>query len=460
VDRRANVVDFRQRMSDSKIVEVRVRVFVFTVITLGTLAFVWALGSSWSHVEAGNSVVGILTFILVGLGLELGRHRLATGSAGGSIAFVAFLGAALVFGPVWGSVVTAASLVCSQLTARRPPIRIAFNVGQYVLAIVLSTWAYISLGGTIPPSSLNEAAGPFIGLVLVFFFTNSGAVSAVISISEERPFTEVWIRNTWTLAGYDMVAGTLGLAIAWLYLRFGVVGVVAVVIPILFMRHTYAVNIKLQETQRELLELMVKAIEARDPYTSGHSQRVSELARALARSLRLSFKDIESIGTAALLHDVGKIFEEFAPILRKEGKLTRDEQALMQTHPSRSAELVGTISSLHGQVYRCVRHHHENFDGSGYPDGLTGDQIPTGARIIMVADTIDAMTTDRPYRKALPFDRVLQELEKYSGRQFDPAVVTALHKSAEVKRLIERPGLPTEAPRVPDRGRVVQLVAR
>src|SRR5581483_5820210 len=106
-----------------------------------------------------------------------------------------------------------------------------------------------------------------------------------------------------------------------------------------------------------------------------------------------------------------------------------EEELLMQTHPVRSAELVGTISNLHGLIYKCVRHHHENYDGSGYPDGLAGDQIPVGARIIMVADTVDAMTTDRPYRKALSFDRVVEELEKYSGSQFDPEVVKAFHSS-------------------------------
>ena len=132
----------------------------------------------------------------------------------------------------------------------------------------------------------------------------------------------------------------------------------------------------------------------------------------------------------------------------------------MESHPVRSAELIGTISSLHGQVYKCVRHHHENFDGSGYPDGLAGEQIPLGARIIMVADTVDAMTTDRPYRKALPFERVFVELEKYSGKQFDPVVVTAFHKSAEIKRIMNRSVSPVEPGREPHQERVVQLAVR
>jgi HD-GYP domain-containing protein (c-di-GMP phosphodiesterase class II) len=152
----------------------------------------------------------------------------------------------------------------------------------------------------------------------------------------------------------------------------------------------------------------------------------------------LLFRDVDSVATAALLHDVGKIYEEFAPILRKEGRLTPEERALMQTHVERSAELVGTISNLRGPVQRFVRHHHESFNGSGYPDGLIGDDIPIGARIIMIADTTDAMTTDRPYRKALTYDHVVEELERQSGRQFDPRLVAAFRRSAMIRRLVDR----------------------
>jgi putative nucleotidyltransferase with HDIG domain len=181
---------------------------------------------------------------------------------------------------------------------------------------------------------------------------------------------------------------------------------------------------------------MVKAIEARDPYTSGHSVRVSEYARQLAREMGLPPKHVDQIGTAALLHDVGKIYEEFAPLLRKEGRLTPEERMLMQAHPVRSADLAGTIAEFRGKVQADIRNHHENYDGSGYPDGLKAEQIPIGSRIIMVADTIDAMTTDRPYRKALTLQRALEELGKLAGQQFDPRLVGIVAKSASIRRLL------------------------
>jgi len=145
---------------------------------------------------------------------------------------------------------------------------------------------------------------------------------------------------------------------------------------------------------------------------------------------------------------VGKIHEDFAPLLRKEARLDATEKALMQTHPSRSAELVCTISAFHGPIEQAVRHHHENFDGTGYPTGLVGKAIPVGARIIMIADTMDAMTTDRPYRRALSFDRVIEELRRLAGRQFDPELVELVTKSATIRAmLVSR--LARESPQVP-----------
>jgi HD-GYP domain-containing protein (c-di-GMP phosphodiesterase class II) len=160
------------------------------------------------------------------------------------------------------------------------------------------------------------------------------------------------------------------------------------------------------------------------------------LSRAIAIELGLPSAEIELIETAALLHDVGKIHEEFAPLLRKEGRLTAEETALMQTHSMKSAELVGIISKFRGFIQDSVRHHHERWDGEGYPTGLVGKNIPLGSRIILISDTIDAMTTDRPYRKRLPLEVVIAELQKCKGTQFDSDLVEVTVSSVAVRRLI------------------------
>jgi putative nucleotidyltransferase with HDIG domain len=213
--------------------------------------------------------------------------------------------------------------------------------------------------------------------------------------------------------------------LAWLYVSFGPMAAGAAFLPIVGLTQLNRVQLELEETNQELLQLMVKSIEARDPYTSGHSRRVATYAAAIARALGLSQREVDSISTAALLHDVGKIYEKYAPILRNPGRLTPEEWTTMQQHPSDGASLVSTISRLRTLV-PDIRHHHENWDGSGYPDRIAGEAIPLASRIIMFADTIDAMTSVRPYRDALSELEVRAEILRGRGRQFDPQITDRL----------------------------------
>ena len=436
-----------------------IQLYVGCMVFLASMA----LGAAWFVFPYDTVPVplgSLLVFLVLGLGLELAEHRLATGEAKGSIAFVVYLGTIVAFGAVPGAIVTAVSVGAAGLLNGRAKVKTIFNVSQQVLALTSGFLAYVWLGGEVAPTTLDVSAVPYVGIVVAYFGINSCAVSGVIALSEKRRFADVWVSNTWGLIGYDLVASALGLGVAILFASWGVKGFLGVVVPIVFLRHTYLVNLQLQTTNRELLDLMVKAIEARDPYTSGHSQRVSVMARILAREMGLGYREVEHIATAALLHDVGKIFEEFAPILRKKGKLTSDERALMESHPERSAELVGTITSLQGDVESMVRHHHEKFDGCGYPAGLANSDIPLGSRIIMVTDTADAMTTDRPYRDALPFENVIAELNKYSGRQFDPDMVEVFKRSTVIRRLIAARIIDQDHDLHPDLGRSLRLASR
>jgi putative nucleotidyltransferase with HDIG domain len=265
---------------------------------------------------------------------------------------------------------------------------------------------------------------------------NSSAVSVAVALGDEIPFVKAWSRiGGWSLL-YDFASSSLAVLLAFLYVRMQLPGLLLVIVPILFVRHIYHVVFQLEQVNRDLLELMVKAIEARDPYTSGHSLRVAQIAEQIAQELGLGNRQVSQVRTAALLHDVGKIHEDFAPLLRKNGRLDPTERALMQTHPSRSAELIRTISAFRGVVEDSVRHHHENFDGSGYPAGLAGSAIPIAARIIMVADTLDAMTTNRPYRDALTYGMVIAELSEYAGRQFDPELVSIVVNSRAIRTMV------------------------
>jgi putative nucleotidyltransferase with HDIG domain len=180
---------------------------------------------------------------------------------------------------------------------------------------------------------------------------------------------------------------------------------------------------ELEGTLLETIETLNAAVEARDPYTAGHSQRVRRVSLAIGRELRLPARQLGALGTAALFHDIGKIGMPDS-ILTKPEKLDRTEAAIMQQHVTRGAEIVSRISSLKDSV-PAIRHHHERWDGLGYPDRLSGTDIPVEAAIIAIADSWDAMTTDRPYAVALDVDEAMLQIEAGRGKQFNPAVVDA-----------------------------------
>lgn len=419
----------------------------------------------------------LATFLFVATlleGLTTTRLRVA---ARGSTSFVMHLAAALLFGGFWASVVAGISTFLGELVRANSPLKTVFNVSQRILSVSMAVSVYLLAGGELPPAYLSVGStlssdtvqrdlGLFFLFASIYFIVNSIAVSSAVALSSDRSFREVWNLNTRGVLGYDLGASAIAVFVAWLYTRFdfwlgfGSVGVIGVILPIVAVRHIYGLYHQLQDSGQELLQVMVKAIEARDPYTSGHSLRVSELSRTIAVELGLPAKEVEQIETAALLHDVGKIHEEFAPLLRKEGRLTAEETALMQTHSVRSAELVGIISKFRGFIQDSVRHHHERWDGEGYPSGLSGKNIPLGSRIILISDTIDAMTTDRPYRKRLPLDVVIAELQKCKGTQFDAELVDVVVSSVGVRRLIVGPNseaIPREI--VPSRSRRVSWPA-
>lgn len=427
--------------------ELRVRLYVTSIVSLSGLAGValWLLRLPfpgwWS----------LVVFVFVAAVLESSHTRLRI-AARGSTSFIIHIAATLVFGGWWAALVAAISTIFGELVRANRPLKACFNVSQRILAVAIAALFYQLLGGHLPPAYLTGASissvdlqrdlGLFFVFSSIYFVVNQLAVNGAVALSSGRSFREVWNLNTRGLLAYDLTASVVGILVAWLYVRFeqwlgfGSLGLIGVILPIVAVRHVYSLYHQLEDSGQELLQLMVKAIEARDPYTSGHSLRVSAMSRAIAVELGLSAKEIDQVETAALLHDVGKIHEEFAPLLRKESRLTPEETALMQTHSTRSAELVGVISKFHGFIQDSVRHHHERWDGLGYPTGLSGASIPLGARIILVSDTIDAMTTDRPYRKRLPLEAVVAELQKCKGTQFDPDLIDVVISSVAIRRLI------------------------
>ena len=256
----------------------------------------------------------LATFLFVATLLE-GLNTQLRLAARGSTSFIMHMAAALIFGAWWAAIVAAASTFLGEVGRGNPPIKIVFNVAQRILAVSLAALTYQALGGQLPPAYLagigplaSEAVQRDLGLFFVFaavyFLVNTTAVNTAVVLSSGRAFREVWNLNTRGVLAYDLVASAVAVLVAWLYTRFdawlgfGSLGLIGVIVPIVAVRHVYGLYHQLEDSGQELLQVMVKAIEARDPYTSGHSVRVSELSRAIAVELGLPAREIEQVETA------------------------------------------------------------------------------------------------------------------------------------------------------------------
>jgi putative nucleotidyltransferase with HDIG domain len=379
---------------------------------------------------------------------------LLPGGVTGSISFIPYI-TAVTLAPDSGSlgaiVVTGA---IAQLSRERSAQKLVFNASQLALTYGAAILSYRALGGVSlldmrdqSVADVTLAIGRAMTIAyLVVFVLNGLLVSHAVALSKKASAWLIWKENSLSTIGLDILALPLVFAFAWIYARFGPMIASVIWVPILGLRQLNTANIELQQTNRELLELMIKSIEARDPYTSGHSRRVKEYAVQIARLMGYDAATVEKIGTAALLHDVGKIYDKYAPILAKEARLTPEEWAIIKEHPVDGANLIATMTRLR-ELVPAVMHHHENWDGTGYPKGLRGTEIPQASRVIMFADTFDAMTTKRPYRGPLDEAAVRAELVKCRAKQFDPEITDRLLTSDFWKTLFPPAGRRTPTPR-------------
>jgi HD-GYP domain-containing protein (c-di-GMP phosphodiesterase class II) len=380
-----------------------------------------------------SMVTDALILCALAIAAELLRFLLPA-SATGSIGFIPYFAAAIVV-PAWPSVVCVVLIKSVvELWQRRTPIKALMNISAHAMMELIAVSVYLALGGVGlgsigDPRNLTHvtrlAGLPALIAFALAHIANNLLVTGAIAISSGKSLKGVLQDNHRATIGVDFLVAPLVFVFAWVYAAFGAIAAATCWVPILGLRQIQQTNLDLEQTNEELLELMVKSLEARDPYTSGHSRRVQQYSTTIARAIGLSDRQIGEVGRAALLHDVGKIYEKYASVLSKQDKLTPEEWAIIRDHPDDGANLVATMTKLRNLV-PSVRHHHENWDGTGYPLGLKTDAIPLGARIIRFADTIDAMTTERPYRRPLTEVQVRSELVRCRGTQFDPEITDQL----------------------------------
>lgn len=349
-----------------------------------------------------------------------------------SVSFVLVIAATIAAGPGEAVVATLLGTVSLWEARSKPPIRHLFNASQLAICAGLGGLAYVWAGGPVGDGGhaiFPAALVPLIVCTMINFLANSLLVSGVVSLSERRPMWQIWKGQYVSLGGTYVAFALLGLLLGTLYLQMGWASVLFLLMPLLVARHAFQAAINLQTAYDDTVRSLITAIEAKDPYTRGHAERVSRLAEMTARAYKLSEERCKAIRYAALMHDVGKL-GVLSSVLQKPGKLTPEEYEHMKVHPVHGVAIVSEIDLLEEAIVG-VRHHHERMDGKGYPDGLVGEQIPLFARIIMVSDAFDSMTSTRVYRKAKAIEEAFVELRRCEGTQFDPKALEALEKAIQ-----------------------------
>lgn len=331
----------------------------------------------------------------------------------------------LIYGPLFAICVTFMGEILGDIFNRKTIwYKTLFNASQYALSAGVAGIVYQKLGGVVGLVNISNYIIPAAICAISYFLINSNLFMIVVSLSEEVSILSVWKnRIKGAIATYIALA-PIGFVMALVYTSIGVWGIILFFFPLFLARRSFELYTKMRKMYLETIRALAAAIDAKDPYTKGHSERVAKIAVVLATELNLPDRDIEDIEYTALLHDIGKIGIADR-ILGKSSKLSNEEFKKIKEHPIVGAKIIEPVDFLKNS-YKTIYHHHEKYNGSGYPDGLKEKDIPLCARIIAVADAYDAMGSDRPYRKKLSKEKILKEFTEQSGKQFDPQIVNAL----------------------------------
>jgi putative nucleotidyltransferase with HDIG domain len=369
----------------------------------------------------------VLLFIALIIAADTAQINLPMGGASIYASSPIDLAAILIFGAPATAFMEAISTFLSEVfIQRRPVVRIAFNVPLLIMTVGISGLVFESFGETWTSLDSPRFLLPLFACGVVYYAVNTISISTIIALSDNKNPLRIWKQNYMWNFFHILAFLPVAAIIALVYTTSGMWTITLFVVPLFLARYTFQLYIEMKEAHINTVAALTSALDANDPYTHGHSYRVSRYALRLGEAMGLSSKDIEILEYSALLHDIGKIAIR-KEILHKAGKLSDEERRSLSTHPTIGADIVENLKFLK-EAAVLVRHHHEQPDGKGYPVGLKGDEIPVGSRILLCADAFDAMTSDRPYRKGLAVDRVIEQFERYRGEQFDLDVANLLIK--------------------------------
>lgn len=378
-------------------------------------------------------VMGILSLVA-----SLFPVKLIRGNGTVSVQLPVIFASAIILGPTLGMWIGAlCSVSVREVTGEVRLPSMIFNRAQFGLVAWAAAELFQLTGGNIQHLTLAHASIPLAVSGIVAFFLNMVLVMLAVKYRIDRSLYEVWrVYFKWaTLNFWAMLP--IGYLMAAVYQSSGVLPEFLFLIPLGLSRWIFMVFHVVRRFYRNTVHILLTAMDAKDPYTRGHSVRVARYAAVLARFMKVPEDEVEEIERTAALHDVGKMAVP-DHILNKPAELTMSETLVIQRHPLLGNSMLSQIEGI-GCARDWILHHHERWDGEGYPHQLEGEQIPLAARIVAVVDTYDAMTSSRPYRQALPHAVACAEIASVAGTQLDPAVVSAF------MALVQDVDLPSEA---------------
>jgi len=400
-------------------------VYIFTMISIYIF-----INSGYLRVDGidykGTIIFIILTMLTESLVVIFKNAVFSTG-------FATTLACYILFGPSITIIVTVIgfSFRILKLNGRcihilnTPIYKTLYNYCTFTLLILYSSYFY-TLSGGMQVFNANSNIFTYLPQLLIFclvyFIINTMIISGLFSCLSNKNFFYILANNIRLGLFSNLAMAPFGLIIAYLYSN-SIIGVLMFLCPVILAKFTFSLYVESKDKYVQTVDVLTRAVEARDKYTEGHSQRVAEISEMIAKKLKYSDWKLEQLKIAALMHDVGKIGIDDA-ILNKPGKLTEDEYEAIKNHPVIGYNILKDVKDLE-PVLDLVKYHHERYDGKGYPEGKTVDELGIDVFIIQLADSIDAMSTDRPYRKALSEGEIVSELIRCCGTQFHPKVVEA-----------------------------------
>ncbi len=405
-------------------------------IALVFLLAVAVVVAGWLIDGPPSDTVALTILTMMGIASWILREPDVGLRVGFSFLSIVLLAGIVIVGPVGCAVVGALSMGL-EVGRQQSRVRV-FNAGMTAFWAGLGGLVYVAVGGERNLAALD---GPgqlllHVGVPLMVadgaqMLTNAALLAGIVRIdrgvSFRRFFVQMVTNSGVAYLGYGFIGFLF--VILWIPADVGPFSAVLILAPLFVARWAFVQFGEEQRAHESALSALVTAVETKDPYAVGHSVRIAQLAEWMAEPLSLGAQEVQALRFAAMLHDVGKVGLP-TRIVRRPGVMTSEDLDLLSLHPSRGVELLRDIDFL-GDSLEGIQHHHERFDGRGYPDRLVAEQIPLLARIIAVADAFDSLTLARPHRPALSPNAALAELQLRAGSQFDPSVVSALARALE-----------------------------